>query len=77
MMWDENRNRITIALSLGRVPWSSGCEIIGAEREKLRHVVLFSAGPFVFLNICQWLLLVVPLHLVLDDLWLHEDATPK
>ena len=34
---------------------------MGTEREKLRHVVLFSAGPFVILNNCQWLLLVVPL----------------
>ena len=60
-MWDEKESHYDRSELGGRVPWSSGCEIIGTEREKLRHVVLFSAGPFVFLNICQWLSLVVPL----------------
>ena len=51
---------------------------MGTEREKLRHVVLFSAGPFVTINYCQWFLFVVPLPPSVErSMASHEDATLK
>ena len=35
-MWDEKESHYDRSELGGRVPWSSGCEIIGTEREKLK-----------------------------------------
>ena len=40
--------------------------------------MLFSAGPFVTINYCQWLLFVVPLPPSVErSMASHEDATLK
>ena len=40
--------------------------------------MLFSAGPFVTINNCQWLLFVVPLPPSVErSMASHEDATLK